>query len=137
MASNDQRTIEPFFQQTFEEPEEADVPEKFPAERFNTAPVEQRLLVDVYEDENNLYIRSPLPGIKPEDLDINIDGEILTIQGIHHADLTAVADNFFCQECDWNNFSRSIVLPVPVIGDKISAGLTNGVLTLTVPKANH
>jgi len=136
MPFDDKQTIEPFFGQTFDELEGDQAEESTPTP-LNFMSAERQLSVDVYEDENNLYVRSPLPGVKPENLDINIDGEILTIQGSRHEDLTTATANFFCQECDWGNFSRSIVLPVPVISDKIGASLTNGILILTLPKTNQ
>jgi len=136
MALNNYQTIQPFFDEAYDELPNDPV-EGFMPLRNDYLAAEKQLSVDVYEDEKNLYVRSFLPGVRPENLDINIDGEILTIQGNRHEDLEQQADNFFCRECYWGEISRSIVLPVAVLSDKISATLNNGVLRLTLPKANY
>jgi HSP20 family molecular chaperone IbpA len=133
MSFDDKQTIEPFLGQALDQVEDDSIGE-FASVQNNFAPSEQQLAVDVYEDEDNLYVKSPLPGVKPENLEINIDGEILTIQGNSHEDFEQKTANFFCRECNWGSFSRSIVLPMAVASDRISAALANGILTVTLPK---
>jgi len=94
-----------------------------------------QLSVDVYQDENNIIIKSPIAGVKPDDIDISINNDMITIRGSRHQEQTVDKDNFFYQECYWGNFSRSIILPVEVKTEEISAELENGVLIITLPKA--
>lgn len=94
-----------------------------------------QLSVDVYQTKDNIVIKSTIAGVKPEDIDISINNDMITIRGSRHQEQTIDKDDFFYQECYWGNFSRSIILPVEVKTEEISADLENGVLTVTLPKA--
>ncbi len=94
---------------------------------------EGQLSVDVFRDKNDLVIRSTVAGAKPDDLDIAIHGDLLTIRGRRESEHDITEDNWFYRECYWGNFSRSIVLPYEVTADKASAALKNGVLEIRVP----
>jgi HSP20 family protein len=95
---------------------------------------EGQLSIDVYETEKDIVIKSTIAGAKPEDLDITIDNDMLTIRGKRH-DQTEKGDrNYLYQECYWGSFSRSVILPVEVDPKKIDAALENGVLTITLKK---
>ncbi|PKL72479.1 hypothetical protein CVV26_01475 [Candidatus Kuenenbacteria bacterium HGW-Kuenenbacteria-1] len=94
-----------------------------------------QLSVDVYQDKDNIIIKSPIAGVKPEDIDISINNDMITIRGSRHQEQTVNKDNFFYQECYWGSFSRSIILPVEVKTEEISAELENGVLIINLPKA--
>ncbi|MEK9129800.1 MAG: Hsp20/alpha crystallin family protein [Patescibacteria group bacterium] len=94
-----------------------------------------QLSVDVFQDKDNIIIKSPIAGVKPEDIDISINNDMITIRGSRHQEQTMDKDDFFYQECYWGNFSRSIILPVEVKTEEISAELENGVLIVTLPKA--
>ncbi len=96
---------------------------------------EGQLLLDVYQDEKNIYITSTIAGTKPEDLEINLNNDMLTIRGTREADTNITTTDYFYQECYWGNFSRSIILPMEIKHEKIKADLKNGVLTITLPKA--
>lgn len=93
-----------------------------------------QLLLDVYQDEKNIYVKSTIAGVKSEDLDISIHNDMLTIRGHRAHEQEIDQKNYFYQECYWGGFSRSIILPTEVKSDKISATLKNGVLTITLPK---
>ncbi|MBU1202631.1 Hsp20/alpha crystallin family protein [Patescibacteria group bacterium] len=95
---------------------------------------EGQLSVDVYQDRNNIYIKSTIAGVEPEDIDISFDSDMITIRGQRRKDKTIHEQDYFYQECYWGNFSRSIILPVDVQEDKIEATIRNGVLTITLPK---
>ena len=97
---------------------------------------EGQLLLDVYQDKDNIYIKSAIAGVKPEDLEISLNNDMLTVRGTRKSERVADASDvdYFYQECYWGSFSRSIILPVEVKTDKISAVLKNGVLTITLPK---
>ncbi|MFA6534272.1 MAG: Hsp20/alpha crystallin family protein [Patescibacteria group bacterium] len=97
---------------------------------------EGQLAVDVYQTDGAIVVKTVVAGVKPEDIQISINNEVLTIRGQRQADKKIAADDFYYRECYWGKFSRSIVLPVEVKQDKIEAIFKNGVLTITLPKAN-
>jgi HSP20 family protein len=105
-----------------------------PASSWSNIDNEGQLLLDVYQDEQNLYIKSTIAGVKPEDLEISINNDLLTIRGSRQGQNETGEIDYFYRECYWGSFSRSIILPVEVKHDKISAVLKNGVLTITLPK---
>ncbi|MBI4652794.1 Hsp20/alpha crystallin family protein [Candidatus Kuenenbacteria bacterium] len=94
-----------------------------------------QLSVDVYQTKDNIVIKSTIAGVKPEDIDISINNDMITIRGSRHQEFEVDKEDFFYQECYWGNFSRSIILPVEVKTEEIAAELENGVLTITLPKA--
>ncbi len=96
---------------------------------------EGQLSVDVYQNEDNLIIKSTIAGVKPEDLDITINNDLVTIRGKRYQDKEIKPEDYFYQECYWGGFSRSIILPVEVKAEAAEANLKNGVLTLILPKA--
>lgn len=96
---------------------------------------EGQLSVDVYQTKDAIVIKSTIAGVKPEDIDISINNDMVTIKGKRELDATVLEDDYFYQECYWGGFSRSIILPVEIIADKVEAALKNGVLTVTLPKA--
>jgi HSP20 family protein len=94
-----------------------------------------QLAVDVFQTEENVIIKSTIAGVKPEDIDVAIDNDMVTIRGSRHKEEEIKEEDFFYQECYWGDFSRSIVLPVEVKAEETEAILKNGVLTLILPKA--
>ena len=98
---------------------------------------EGQLSVDVYQDGPNIYIKSTIAGVEPEDIDITFDSDMITIRGKREKDKSIRQEDYFYQECYWGGFSRSIILPVDVQEEKIKAELRNGVLTITLPKAKR
>lgn len=99
--------------------------------------VDGELLLDVYQDADNLYVRSTVAGVRPDDLEVSIHEDMLTIRGTRRRDETVSRDDYFFQECYWGSFSRSIILPLDVQADAVSAALRDGVLTVTLPKAER
>ena len=96
-----------------------------------------QLAVDVIENQKKIIIRSAIAGVKPEDLDINVSGDTITIKGKREIDCKAdKTSTTHIQECHWGGFSRSIVLPSHVKSDKVDAKLKNGILTITLPKTD-
>ncbi|MFW0862651.1 MAG: Hsp20/alpha crystallin family protein [Candidatus Komeilibacteria bacterium] len=102
---------------------------------INEEDYEGQLSVDVYEDGDNIVIKSTIAGIKSEDVDISINNEMITIKGRRQQTETINEDNYYYQECYWGGFSRSIILPVEIQPDKVDASLKNGVLKIVLPKA--
>ena len=96
---------------------------------------EGQLSVDVYQTPDSIIIKSTIAGVKPEDVDVAIENDMLTIRGQRKVDEEVAEENYFYQECYWGGFSRSIILPVEVVIDKIDASLKDGVLTISLPKA--
>ncbi len=101
---------------------------------------EGQLSVDVYQTENNIIIKSTIAGVKPEDLDISVNNDMVTIRGKREQEKEVnppaggEEKNFFFQECYWGSFSRSIILPGEVKTDQVQANLKNGILTIILPK---
>ena len=96
---------------------------------------EGQLSIDVYQTPADIVIKSTIAGVKPENLDIAITNDMVTIRGRREADEELKKDDYFYQECYWGSFSRSIILPVDVQTDKSLATLKNGVLTIKLPKS--
>jgi len=94
-----------------------------------------QLAVDVYQTKDEIIIKSTIAGVKPEDIDISINNDMITVRGKREKDHEVVDDNYFYRECYWGGFSRSIILPCEVKTDKISASMKNGVLTVIMQKA--
>ncbi len=108
----------------------------YPADWMN-APDEGQLSVDVFRDGEFLVVRSTVAGVKPEDLDISMHGDLLTIRGKRSMDREIDEEKWFYRECYWGAFSRSIVLPFEVATDSAQAALKNGVLEVRIPIHEH
>ena len=95
------------------------------------------LSVDVFETDNDVVVKMPVPGIKPEDLDITITGDTVTVRGETKQE-TEDEDkkrNYYFKEMRYGSYARSVTLPAVVDADKAEAETEHGVLTLTLPKA--
>lgn len=97
---------------------------------------EGQLTIDVYQTDTEIVIKSTIAGVKPEDLDVSISNDMITIKGDRKNEETVEDNNYYYRECYWGSFSRSIVLPMDVLADKIDATLKNGILTIRLPKAD-
>jgi HSP20 family protein len=97
---------------------------------------EGQLTIDVYQTENEIVIKSTIAGVKPEDLDVSINNDMVTVKGERKNEEEVSHGNYYYQECYWGGFSRSVLLPVDVIPDKADASLKNGILTIRLPKAD-
>ncbi|NTW22921.1 Hsp20/alpha crystallin family protein [Candidatus Falkowbacteria bacterium] len=95
---------------------------------------EGQLSIDVYQTPDSLIVKSTIAGVKPEDIDISVNNDLLTIRGKRDMDESIMDEDYLFRECYWGAFSRSIILPVEVKADKIEAYLESGVLTVTLPK---
>ena len=90
--------------------------------------------VDIYETEHELVVKADLPDIKPEELDIRVENNILTIRGERKFEKKVNENNYLRVERSYGSFSRSFSLANTVNSDAIKAEYKNGVLTLTIPK---
>jgi HSP20 family protein len=95
------------------------------------------LPLDVSENENEFVIKASLPGVKPEDVQITVHGETLTIQGQSNYEEEKKDERWHIRERRAGSFQRSITLPVVVDSDKAQAAFEHGVLTLTLPKSEQ
>ena len=73
---------------------------------------EGQLTIDVYQTPNEIVIKSTIAGVKPEDIDISMTNDMITIKGNRKKDEEAKEEDYYYQECYWGPFSRSIILPV-------------------------
>lgn len=97
---------------------------------------EGQLTIDVYQTDNDIVIKSTIAGVKPEDLDVSINNDMITVRGERKQDENIAPENYYYQECYWGSFSRSVILPVDIIPDKVEASMKNGILTIRMPKAD-
>src|SRR5258705_4988656 len=90
--------------------------------------------VDIYENEHELVVKADLPDVKPEDLDIRVENNILTIRGERKVEKKVDEENYLRVERSYGSFTRSISLANTVNSEAIKADYKDGVLTLTIPK---
>jgi HSP20 family protein len=96
-----------------------------------------RLALDVSENEDAFMVEAAMPGINPDDLDITLEDNILTIQGETKAERDVEESRYHLRERRFGRFSRSLQLPTAINADEVEAEYTNGVLILTIPKAEE
>lgn len=93
--------------------------------------------IDVHETADDLVVTAVLPGVKPEDVEITMTGQTLTLRGELKADDEVERDQYLYRERRYGSFSRSLQLPVRVEGDQAEATFTDGILRLRIPKAEE
>lgn len=98
---------------------------------------EGQLTVDVYQTPTEIVIQSTIAGVNPEDLDIAITAESVTIRGKREKMEEVKDDDYFFQECYWGRFARQIILPQEIDAENANASMKNGVLTIRLPKLNR
>jgi HSP20 family protein len=92
---------------------------------------------DVFEDKDAVKIVAELPGVKPEDVKLSLENNLLTIRGEKKQEAEERSERVHRYERSYGLFERAFVLPSTVDGDKISAQAQNGVLTIVVPKVER
>ncbi len=90
--------------------------------------------VDIYETEHELVVKADLPDVNPQDLDIRVENNILTIRGERKFENKVNEENYLRVERSYGSFSRSFQLANSVNSEAIKADYQNGVLTLSIPK---
>ena len=93
--------------------------------------------IDMYETENDVVIKASLPGLKADDVQINVTGEMLTIKGQMKEDAEVKEKAYHLREQRYGAFERNISLPTLVMSDKAKAEFEDGILTITLPKAEE
>lgn len=100
----------------------------------NLAGQEGELAVDVYQTDGELVIQSAIAGVKPEELDISIEDDLVLIRGNRKKPAEKSEVNYFHQECYWGPFCRQIILPEEVDPSRAEATMKEGILTIRIPK---
>ena len=91
--------------------------------------------VDIYQDDDQVVVETPMTGIDPEKVDINVKNDVLTIKGESEKKSEIEDKDYYRQEIRRGSFYRSVQLPAQVVGEKASAEYKNGILKITLPKA--
>jgi len=95
---------------------------------------EGRLTVDVYQTDDEIVIVAPVAGVDPDDLDISLSGDMITIKGKREMNPKENEVDYLYQECFWGSFSRTIILPSEIDPEKVKATLKEGILKIHLPK---
>jgi HSP20 family protein len=90
--------------------------------------------IDVYEDKESVVVEATLAGIKPEDVSIGVNDDVLTIEGRRQSTSEIDEKNYYRKEVRTGSFHRSVLLPVSVHSDKAEANFDNGLLRIVLPK---
>jgi HSP20 family protein len=95
------------------------------------------MAVDMYETESSVVVKTPIPGVKPEDIEVSVVGDTLTIRAEIKQDEEVKRESYLRRERRYGSCYRSVTLPDGLQTDKAEADFSNGVLTLTLPKAEE
>lgn len=95
---------------------------------------EGQLTVDVYQSGNDIVVKCMVAGVKPEDLDITITRDMVTVKGRRETEKTVREEDYFHQELYWGAFSRTIMLPAEVDVEEAEAVEKHGLLIIKLPK---
>ena len=93
--------------------------------------------IDMYQTDNEVVVKAALPGMKGDEVQINVTGDILTLKGELKHEEEKKDRSWHVREHRWGAFERSITLPTGVISDKAKADFENGILTITLPKSEE
>ena len=98
--------------------------------------------IDMYQTDDDVVVKAALPGLKPEEVQINVTGEVLTIRGETKQEEEKMSPkgkdkSWHIREQRWGAFERSVRLPTGVISDRAQAHFENGILTITLPKSEE
>lgn len=124
---------------------EAEVAEEIPVSQSTQQPTskdeewmndyEGALNIDMFQTKDNVIIKSTIAGVRPDDIDITVANDMVTIKGTRQREENISQDDYFYQECYWGSFSRSVIVPVDIDSEEIEADLKDGILTVIIPKA--
>jgi HSP20 family protein len=93
--------------------------------------------IDMYQTDNDVVVKASIPGIKAEEVQINVTGDVLTLKGEIKQEEERTDRAWHIREQRFGSFERSIALPTEVKSDKAEAVFENGILTITLPKADE
>lgn len=103
-------------------------------EKISDSETEGSLTIDVYQTLNDLVVESAIAGVDPENLDVEVSTDSVTVRGERSRKGEISDDDYFYQECYWGRFSRSIILPQEVDPENATVSYKNGILTIRLPK---
>jgi HSP20 family protein len=118
-------------------PARGSVPQAQPAQEdswLDEDQVEGQLTVDVYQTPEEIVIRSIVAGVLPDNLDVSISRDMVTIRGTREEHKEVSEDNYFHKELYWGSFSRTVLLPAEVEVEEAQASEKHGLLTIRLPK---
>lgn len=95
---------------------------------------EGQLTVDVYQSGNDIVVKCMVAGVRPEDLEITITRDMVTVKGRRETEKTVREEDYFHQELYWGSFSRTIMLPAEVDVEEAEAVEKHGLLIIKLPK---
>jgi len=97
----------------------------------------QDLLLDAYYNDSALVLKGSLAGVRPEDVEVTLNGDVLTIKGESKQEADTKREGYLYRERRYGSFSRSLTLPGGLQADKAEASFEDGVLTLSIPKTEE
>jgi HSP20 family protein len=109
--------------------------EDFSPGRGRTEPSDLTFPIDLSENEDQVTVKAVIPGVNAEDVDISVSENVLTIKGESRSEMKTEKENYYRREIRYGSFSRSIPLPTRVDYEKAGADFNDGILTVTLPKA--
>ncbi len=93
--------------------------------------------LDMMQTEDDVVVKASIPGVKADDINISVSGDTLTIRGEMKMEEETRKSDYHLHEIRQGTFARSVLLPCPVVVDKAKADFENGILKLTLPKAEE
>jgi HSP20 family protein len=98
---------------------------------------EGALPIDMYETDESVVVKTSIPGVKAEEIDVSVTGETLTIKAETKEEEEVQRESYLRRERRYGSYCRSVTLPAGLEADKAEADYTDGILTLTFPKAEE
>lgn len=95
------------------------------------------LAADVYETADEVVVELSVPGVKPEELSINVTGDVLTITGESKKEAEVKKRDYFQKQISYGSFAQSVSLPTAVQSEKAEANFEHGILKINLPKAEE
>jgi HSP20 family protein len=93
--------------------------------------------IEMFEKEERFIVRAELPGVKEEDTEVSISGDILTIRGERKFETEVKEEDYYLCESSYGSFSRSINMPAGIDASKVDASFGDGILEVNLPKAKE
>ncbi len=103
-------------------------------EEMGEEEAEGELAIDMYQTPNEIVVKTMVAGVKPEDIDISITRDMITVKGKREESHDFSGDDFFHKELYWGSFSRTVMLPQEIEVEEAEATNKNGLLTIRLPK---
>jgi HSP20 family protein len=98
-------------------------------------PAERAFPVEVSETDEAIDVKASLPGVKPDEVEVSVQNDVLTVRGEHREQTTEDKKDYYRREIRYGSFHRSLALPTRVDADKAEAKFENGILSLHLPKS--